>query len=182
MLTGPWPVRLDHKKAASQARKIKAQVPIDLLPRFSEILVDSDGDVDIELAFSSSHQGRTRIQGRAQLIVGLICQNCMQPFKQPINCEIDVKLACSNVESDTEVLDCRTDVIVCNDREISLTDLVEDELIMSLPMIPRHNNLNCVSNEYVWKNIEEDDGENETTHRPFAGLASEMIKKDVKER
>ena len=100
MLTGPLPTRLDHNQMASQARMLKGEVPISQLPRFGAMLVDVDGNIDLELSFSKGKQGRTLILGRARVAVGLICQNCMQPFKESLDCDINFHVVSSDREHD----------------------------------------------------------------------------------
>ena len=179
MLTGPLPARLDHRKMASQAQVLRGAVPISQLPRFGEMLAEADGDIDLVLAFSRGKQGRTQIRGSAQAAVGLICQKCLRPFRQSLDCVINFEVVGSDAGCDQ--LEDDADTIVCDDKEISLTVLLEDELSMSMPMIPRHTVTQCPSNEYRRVDLELPIDEVKTTHRPFAGLAAAMKKKDNQE-
>ena len=179
MLTGPLPTRLDHNQMASQARLLKGEVPISQLQRFGAMLADVDGNIDLELSFSKGKHGRTLILGRARVAVGLICQNCMQLFRESLDCGINLQVVSSDKEND--FFEDDTDTIVCENMEISLADLIEDELIMSLPMIPRHNENGCHDNEYRQGDSEIVVDEVNKTHRPFAGLAAALKKQDNQE-
>jgi len=161
---------------ASQARMLKGKVPISELQRFGAMLVDVDGNIDLDLSFSKGKQGRTLILGRARVTVGLICQNCMQAFRESLDCDINFQIVSNDREH--ELFEDDVDTVVCENIEISLADLIEDELIMSVPMIPRHSENECHDNEYRQGNAEIVVDEINNTHRPFAGLAVALKKQD----
>ena len=162
---------------ASQEKVFEGSVPISQLSRLSEILAEVDGDVDLELAFSKGNQDRTQISGNLQATVALICQNCMQIYRQALVCQID--LAVVGRKDDMDELDESTDSLVCTDRELALRDLVEDELILCVPMIPRHPD-QCPDSEFLLEQ-EIPALEEQTTHRPFAELAEAMKKQEKPE-
>ena len=179
MLTGPLLERLDHKKMASQSRMLKGLVPVCKLQRFGQMLAKTDGLIDLELNFCALKEGRTQIRGSAAVDVELICQNCMEPYSFALFCELHFKV----VGSDTEFKKFEDDneVIICEEKEICLADLIEDELIMSLPMIPRHEKSDCPSNDYSQVDFDVPVGEVKKTHRPFAGLAVALAKNEKPE-
>ena len=179
MLTGPLPTRLDHRKMASRGQVLKGTIPVDRFVRFSELLTEVDGDIDLDLAFSRGQQGKTNICGSARATVALICQSCLQPFRYELDCKISLNV----VASDSEIaeLEDNSSVVVCEDSEISLADFLEDELIMSVPMIPRHVEAQCPDNEYRQVDAEAPIEDNTTTHRPFADLAAAIKRQDTKE-
>ena len=154
-------------------------MPISRLQRFGAMLYEVDGDIDLELSFSKGKRGTTLILGRVQAAVVLICQNCMQPFRKSLDCDINFQLVGSDREFDQFEDDA--DAIVCENKEISLADLIEDELIMSVPMIPRHMESECLDNEYRQVDVEIHVDEVKTTHRPFAGMEVALKKQDNQE-
>jgi uncharacterized protein len=153
MLTGPLPELLDHRKMANQAGILEGSVPVQQFTRLREMLESGDGDVHLKLAFSKGDRDRTHVTGVVTARVELICQNCMTQYGQEIGSEVKMDifpseerlLAALEAEDSTEQT---SDGLVCSGKVIKIVDLVEDELILSVPMIPRHDDKDCPENEY----------------------------------
>jgi len=190
MSTGPIPERVDHRKLANQAGLIEGTLPIQCFHRFGEMLVVSEGDVYLRLEFSKGDFGSTRVNGSAATEVCLICQNCMQQFRRQVSC--DVALQVVSDESKLERLSEVDDAIVAPDKVISVAELVEDELILlilAMPMIPRHEEGQCLETDYEQQEIVlqevpevqevQEVQETQTTYRPFADLAKTIDKQNT---
>ena len=179
MLSGPLPIKVDHRKLARQGQILNCSLPKQQFVRFSETLAEVDGDIDVELLFSKGMQDRTQIHGNLSSNIKLVCQNCLKPFSFILECPIDLEIVAN--ESEIEWVAEGIDVIVAEDSEINLAEILEDELIMSVPMIPRHPQVRCPDNDYEQKDVKALFGRNFTIHRPFAGLAAAIKQKDTKE-
>jgi uncharacterized protein len=185
MSTGPIPERVDHRKLANQAGLIEGTLPIQCFHRLGEMLVVSEGEVYLRLEFSKGDFGSTRVNGTAATEVCIICQNCMQQFRRSVSC--DVALLVVSDESKLERLPEADDAIVAADKVISVAELVEDELILAMPMIPRHEEGQCPETDYAQEEIvlqetqeEQEVEEVQTTYRPFADLAKTIDKQNTK--
>jgi uncharacterized protein len=148
------------------------------------MLVVSEGDVSVRLEFSGGDFGSTRVNGTAATEVCLVCQNCMQQFRRQVSC--DVALQVVSDESKLERLSEADDAIVEPDKVISVAELVEDELILAMPMIPRHEEGQCLETDYeqqaiVLQEVQEvpEVQETQTTYRPFADLAKTIDKQNT---
>lgn len=74
---------------------------------------------------------------QAQAEVWLSCQRCLQPFAQPI--EVERRLRFVRDEAQAEALDAELDDdVLALTRSLDLRELVEDELLLALPLVPRH--------------------------------------------
>jgi len=178
MSTGPIPERVDHRKLANQAGLIEGMLPIQYFHRFGEMLVVSEGDVYLRLEFSEGDFGSTSVNGSAATVVCLICENCMQQFRRQVSC--DVALQVVSDESKLERLLEVGDAIVAPDKVISVAELVEDELILAMPMIPRHEEGQCPETDYEQEEIVLPKvQEKQNTYRPFADLAKTMDKQNI---
>jgi uncharacterized protein len=178
MLTGPIPERVDHRKLANQAGLIEGSLPLQRFHRLGEMLVVREGEVYVRLEFSKGDFGSTRVNGSAATEVCLICQNCMQQFRRQVTCELALRVVSD--ESKLEHLPELDDAIVAPDKVISLAELVEDELILAMPMISRHEEGQCPDTGYEQEEVvlpEVQDEQN--TYRPFADLAKTMDKQNT---
>ena len=170
MLTGPLPEQVDYRKLVSDRALLQGIIPLHRFSRLARLLESNDGKAQVRLEFRKGKKRQTLVLGKAQLEASLICQACMEPLKIPL--EIGVRLIL--VSSVREIFDLKQseDGLVIDAKLVKLVDLLEDELIVSLPMVPRHNPGTCEM--YVDKpelsDIEE-------THRPFAALS--IMQKDT---
>ena len=178
MSTGPIPERVDHRKLANQAGLIEGRLPIQCFHRLGEMLVVREGDVYLRLEFGNGDFGSTRVNGLAATEACLICQNCMQQFRRQVTCDIALQVVSD--ESKLERMPEVDDAIVAPDKVIPVADLVEDELILAMPMIPRHEEGQCPETDYeqeeiVLPKVQEE----QNTYRPFADLAKTMDKQNT---
>ena len=158
---------------ANRSGILQGFVPVRQFTRFRALLATDAGDVHLELAFrrggevgADTGAGRTRVTGKMEAGVSLICQGCMAVYVHRLACHLAVEIVPD--EAALLSLDERTDGYIHADNMLSLVDLVEDELIVSLPMIAKHEA--CPDNEY--RQVKEADTTvEEETHRPFADLA-----------
>jgi len=74
---------------------------------------------------------------RAQTPAWLTCQRCLQPFTTPL--EVDRRLRFVRGEAQAEALDAELeDDVLALSKSLDLRELVEDELLLALPIVPRH--------------------------------------------
>ncbi|NYT38318.1 DUF177 domain-containing protein [Allopusillimonas soli] len=84
---------------------------------------------------------------RAHAAPTLVCQRCMQPFVCTLEADTSLQLVAS--EAELEALDARDEASGLDDqdmverivasRRLDVLALVEDELILSLPYVPKHD-------------------------------------------
>lgn len=156
---------------AAQEQVLEGSVPVAELRRFSELLADNSGDVHLHIVFSRGDQGLTRVSGTVTADVHMECQNCLQTFSRQLSSELGVTIV--RDEQGLERLAEEEDGYVCSEPQLSVRDLLEDELLLTAPMIPRHGS-KCPAEQ---KGQESSAPAGDTrTYKPFAGLA-DAIKK-----
>jgi uncharacterized protein len=181
MLTGPLPELVDHRKLANRAGIIEGVMPVSRLSRLVEILSDTVGEVRVKLEFRQSDFRGTHVIGESTANVALICQNCLKQFIYELECEVSTAIVSDEALIDeVEQVD---DFIVVKDKLVAVIDLVEDQLILAVPMIARHPE-DCPENEFLQHDllsegsveVVEDENEENETYRPFADLAKAIDK------
>lgn len=178
MLAGPLPEQVDHRKLANHAGIVEGYIPLNRFTRLIGLLQNDEGEVAVRLSFGKGIGGGTQVTGTISAKGEMICQSCMALFVKSIECQLDVVIV--NDESRAEKLPTEQDVLVAEDKLVPLVDLIEDELILAIPMIPRHDQVDCPSRvfslgEEATQAVLEEDG---TTHRPFADLAKSLDKQN----
>lgn len=122
-----------------------------------------------EVVGTSDSSGRLFMRLQVQAVMAMVCQRCMEPFDYPV--QVDTKLEVVQSESeltdenDTDAaLDDDTPDQIVGSHRFDILELVEDELIMAVPYVPRHDV--CVALP-----SQDDYGEQDAKPSPFAALA-----------
>lgn len=113
------------------------QLALADFPRLQPLLVDTQGEVDVRLAFGRGSDFRRFITGTLESSLKLVCERCGNPVSYDIN--VDLKLA--PVLSDEEAAKLPKDddpLLLANEEPISLIEMLEEEILLSLPMFAKH--------------------------------------------
>lgn len=154
--------------------------PIRQLTRLTGRLHDTTGQAEAELSFNQSALGLKRGQGNITATVQVICQRCLEPFACKIDCPVNLAFVATEEEADE--LPEEYEPVFCTDGELSIRQLVEDELILALPIVFRHDDVACNPRiqQPVEKSFEEtESAQSEPTdrRRSLAGLRALMSHK-----
>lgn len=104
---------------------------------------------------------------KADTVVPLECQRCLQTFAEPL--QVDRRMRFVRTEDEASRLDEELDDdVLVQPARLDLHALLEDELILALPLVPRH--AECPSP--LPRAAEDLDVETEPARNPFAVLAS----------
>ncbi len=165
MSTGPLPEKLNHRKAAADRLRLEGSIRLDRFTRLTPLLEHSDGCLQVQLVFRPGRKRRTLVVGHGEMIAPMICQSCLEP----VDIRLAVRLRLVLVDSEKALLElpASDDAIVVATDRVVLADLLEDELLLELPMIPRHSEGSCTANR---EQVVVPD--QPLTHRPFEGLSA----------
>jgi uncharacterized protein len=67
----------------------------------------------------------------------LQCQRCLEPYAEPVDLTLDFRFVATEQQAEQEDEDSEEDLLVLS-KHFNLRELVEDELLMALPIVPRH--------------------------------------------
>lgn len=163
------PVHIDPVSFAERGKQLLGKIKIDEMSRLSEILLDDSGEIEIDLTFDK--------EGRVPTIVGKIkakllieCQSCAESFALSVDKQFKLGLVQSLEQADRLPSDC--DPLMIQNEKIVLAELIEDELLLALPDFPKHPDV-CLdlSEQEVFKQVEEVDNEPVKSNNPFSVLA-----------
>lgn len=136
------PLTIDPLRTAQKSLDCAGIYSADQVVRLAESVVSVDGDIDAEVSFNIDNQRLVVITGKASVPVTLMCQRCNHNFEYIVHatyCFCPVKN-----DEQAEALPAGYEPIeVDNFGEIDLLALIEDELILSLPIAPVHEYEHC---------------------------------------
>jgi uncharacterized protein len=140
------PLTLDPVRTAQKRLDYLGIYTPEQVERVAESVVSVDSDVECAMSFAIDSQRLAVITGHADVTVMLSCQRCGQPFTH----QVHATWCFSPVVNDeqAEALPEAYDPIEVNEfGEIDLRALVEDEIILSLPVVPVHDSEHCEVSE-----------------------------------
>ncbi|NUA42635.1 hypothetical protein HAT93_00239 [Dickeya solani] len=114
--------------------------------RVAESVVSVDSDVNATLSFNIDSQRLAVIDGQADVTVTLLCQRCGKTFEHQVHATFCFSPVISDEQA--EALPEAYEPIEVNEfGEVDLLAMVEDELILSLPIAPVHDSEHCEVSE-----------------------------------
>ena len=135
------PVRFDPYQFVSNEATLHGELPIKQFERLSDALVTSAGSVDITLQFHRIGSWRNCVSGDCKTKFILICQRCLRECEHPISSKIrlgfvDKELSLKRLPDDIEPF------MLNDEKTVRLVDLLEDDLLLQIPLTPMHTNRN----------------------------------------
>jgi uncharacterized protein len=161
---------LDLFELAKQGRQYQAKVAIEQLQRFSPMLIDTAGDVDVLLNLYVVPTGTYVLAGQLVCRATARCQRCLHGMVIPLHC--DFQLALVATEEQAALIEQSYEPLVLDNGMVSLLQIVEDELILSMPVIVMHPQQECAIDTKYQAKV------SKTQDNPFAVLSS--LKKNNK--
>lgn len=174
------PTKLDVAAFASAAATLEGEWPVAELPRLAASILQPPElgtppirwSVHGEQASLAGAGKRPALRLEAEATVGLECQRCLEPLRQPLL--VDRRIFFVDGEDAAAALDLDSDDdVLALERSVDLRRLFEEELLLALPLIPRH--ATCpeplVSNGAPAADASPGSSEGHADDHPFAGLA-----------
>ena len=128
------PAAIDGLAFARTAGVLKGRLGLESLPRLAESGC-SGAVLDFVLSGDINERGKPELRLAVDGSVRLECQRCLGNVDLPLRLEARLEL----VSGEAEVLGADDDIErVVAGRDMSVAVLVEEELILALPMVPKH--------------------------------------------
>ncbi len=136
------PLYIDALRLARNGVQLHGQLPLAPMARLANALSGTDGEAEVELQFDVDVERRSVVRVRVRANVALTCQRCLEPVDYAIDSERVLAMVGSDAEA--ERLPDMYDPLVVGTEPLFLADLIEDELILSLPIVARHSDKACL--------------------------------------
>lgn len=167
------PQRLDVRRFAEEGAELEAS---DDLARYQRLKAETQPGEDPravhwhvrgEMLNPHHHQPQVWLHLEADATLPLVCQRCLRPVDVPLEVVRSFRFVADEATAAAEDDEAEEDLLALS-RSFDLLELVEDELLMELPVAPRHD----VCPEAVKMSVADPDFETATSERehPFAIL------------
>lgn len=123
---------------ARGSRVLEGTLAVAELERLHDLLAEVSGEVSWRLEGFEGERGEPLLQ----LVVGgsipLACQRCLEAVVFDLDVDSLLEVVPAGVELSQEELEDDTRDFLPVDGELEISELVEDEILLSLPVAPRH--------------------------------------------
>ena len=134
-MSADMPESIDAWRAVTARRIYKGEVALGRFARLRDSLTDADGTCRFRLEFGRDTFGTAMVALAAEAGLPLQCQRSLQRFVLPVRCEQQLGLIRHEREESALPPDTEP-VLVPEDGMLNPFDLIEDELILALPVVP----------------------------------------------
>jgi uncharacterized protein len=138
------PIRADPWRLCDLGRGFRGALPLAELKRLKGLLCDSNGTAEFDLRFCRDEARRMCVTGRVNAVVRVTCQRCLVPMDLELVCA--VSLAVVESLNEVERLPDRYEPLLVQDGgTIEPAAIIEDEIILALPLVAMHVPGECTS-------------------------------------
>jgi uncharacterized protein len=131
-----WYSLRDLESLASRGVTLDGELELGKLTRLLDLLHSAVGSVRAALRFRQRRDGWVGVELDLEASVELVCQRCLEPFRQAVVERVGVVLA-DAAALPTTVPEGFEPFEVEGGR-LRPAELIEDELIVAIPLVPKH--------------------------------------------
>lgn len=159
------PEMLDAWRMVAARRSFEGRLPLSAMTRLQGLLVDTEGEVRYTVEFDRDALQVPYIGLRIEAGLPLVCQRSLQRFVLPVT--VEQRLGLVRSEDEEAALPPGYEaLLVPEDGMLRPAELVEDELVLAVPVVPVDPDSEAVEREWAA------DEEEVAKTSPFAALAS----------
>lgn len=129
---------INSLKFAFEARRLAGEVPVDCMRRLADALADDEGDLAWEVRGDRDDEGKPYLMVAVSGELHLKCQRCLAALNFKLSVRSHLQLVAPGQSWPDESLeDDRSDPVEALEEQ-PLLPLLEDEVLLALPIAPRH--------------------------------------------
>lgn len=157
------PAMANFMRLVELNRTIEGDYPLAEFDRMSDLLLSNEGYVTAKLEFGHS-VGFACLKAKVSANLLVRCQRCLEPMETVVSGSF--KFALVDSEDDFELIPEEFEPYLLKGEEQSIIDIIEDELLLSLPMVTVHEE---VCSDFMKNQQKAITAAKEASH-PFAAL------------
>lgn len=146
MLSRELPVRLDIDRLCKQAKNgadflLSGTVKVSRLTNLKDLLTDLSKTIYVELSVKIDITNTAYIQGRIKAELPLLCDRCLGSMVY----ELEKEFFLYPIHDISQEAKCPIEYepIVLTEGFMSVDECVTEEILLSLPLAPKHEDVNC---------------------------------------
>ncbi len=130
------PGLVEPYKMAKVEQALEGELALSSMPRVGKLLASDQGSLAYKIDFAIDGHGLCVISGELHGLMNVRCQRCLRTFNHQVGCTFMV----SPVKDDLGAKELPDDYepVVLVDGKVSLPELIEDEIILAMPIVAMH--------------------------------------------
>jgi len=123
----------------SQLPRMLNEVPVDAPDRDTAFTWQAEGAAQPELQDDGTEGTQPYLRLAIHGAAWFVCQRCLAPYDQAFNVDATYRIVNTEAEAEEFPLDDDEVEVIVGSRQFDLVDLIEEELLLSLPLVPKHD-------------------------------------------
>ncbi len=130
------------------SRSLHGKIKLDKCTRLKDYLADNRGSLNYEINGILNKNDKSILQIIIEGEISLICQRCLGEYVYVLNLKSDLFLV--NDEEELSYLDDDESIEgILASSDMDIIELIEEEIILSLPISPRHKKGDCSEEKLI---------------------------------
>ncbi len=150
---------IDGFKFAETAGELRGRCKVAGFSRLQDVLSSNAGELDYEVTGAADEAGRPALHVKVAGPLQLTCQRCLKPLAFDLEVGETLVLARSEAEIEAQPVEPEAPDRILASKEMAVGTLLEDEILLAVPIAPRHEHCEPAGAEKY-----------EAQASPFAGL------------
>jgi uncharacterized protein len=153
----PW-------RMAQTRQQLTGEVDISGSERLKELSKQRHQRVHLAVAFYQDEQKRAILEGQVTCQLEAQCQRCLEAMTIDVDEQFRLALVHSNEQA--RRLPAHLEPLLLTAPHVAVLKLVEDEILLALPIVPKHRSADCRSPSRLTSKVQQ------PRHQPFQQLAA----------
>ena len=162
-MSASLPAVIDVWRMVAARRVFEGSLPLSAFKRLGTGLLDTGGECRFSLEFGRDASNQAFVEVRAEAELPLMCQRTLERYLHRVRLVQQLGLITSEAQEDA-LPEQMEPLLVPESGEMPAVDIIEDELILAVPVVPMNPDSELLPQE--WHEEEEEEKQN-----PFGVLA-----------
>jgi uncharacterized protein len=136
---------IDSLEFARAQQQLRGSLPVVSLTRLEDVLFDSQGSLDYQVRGTRDERNRPQLELNISGELHLQCQRCLGLLDHQVNVVSTLLLLPRGADLEDDADDPDAPDVIEASPELDVAGLIEEEVLLSLPLAPRHSQGACES-------------------------------------
>lgn len=132
------PVTIDPIRLADTETRLAGCLAVESMERLNALCIDNQAQVHVDLQFGRDAARRRHMHGTITATVDVVCQRCLHSMTVTLKLEPSLLLVAAE-----DTVSWAEEEYLVSTASLALSEVVEDELLLALPMISLHPVSQC---------------------------------------
>lgn len=136
-----FPDLVDPVHLAVTGRQVSGELQPAQMERLLSLLASDKGGIRAEIEFGVDGQGIRFAKGHLDAELEVVCQRCMEAVGLEVSTDFQLGIVTSDAQA--EKLTSDYEPLMVKTTPMPLSDIIEDELILAIPIVAMHAEGDC---------------------------------------